>query len=129
MKKGIQFLKFCIVGLSNTAISYFVYVILVKMGFYYLLASIMGYIISIINAFYWNNKHVFVNNSASLIQSFFKMALAYAFTGLVVSNLLLLLWVEYFNINDLLAPIINLFITTPLNFVINKIWAFRDSRK
>ena len=55
----IQFVKFGIVGLSNTLISYVVYVAGVRFGMHYLLASILGFVISVLNSFYWNNKYVF----------------------------------------------------------------------
>ena len=37
---------------------------------------------------------------------------------------LLLIEVNLLGINKVLVPIINLFITIPLNFVINKLWTF-----
>ena len=59
LEKILQFVKFGIVGVSNTLISYIVYVILVTWGCHYLAASLLGFLISVINAFYWNNRYVF----------------------------------------------------------------------
>jgi putative flippase GtrA len=33
--------------------------------------------------------------------------------------------VNYLNISEFIAPILNLIITIPLNFLLNKFWAFR----
>ena len=55
----IQFVKFGIVGLSNTLISYVVYVVLVFFSVYYLVASLIGFLVSVINAYYWNDRYVF----------------------------------------------------------------------
>ena len=54
-----QFIKFCFVGASNTLISQMVYFICVYVGCHYVIASLMGFVISVLNAFYWSNKYVF----------------------------------------------------------------------
>lgn len=127
----IQFIKFGIVGLSNTLISYVVYLVGVWAGLHYLLASVLGFVISVLNSFYWNNKYVFKQQGGerNLWYTLFKTFLAYAFTGLILANVLLYLWVDILGISEYLGPIINLLITVPLNFVLNKVWAFREKRK
>ena len=123
----IQFVKFGIVGLSNTMISYIVYVLLVAFGINYIAASIAGFIVSVINSFYWNNKYVFAGTESRVLwKAFVKTFLSYAGTGLFLSNILLYLWVDVIHIHEMAAPIINLFITIPLNFVFNKLWAFKE---
>lgn len=127
----MQFFKFGIVGLSNTIISYVVYLIGVFFGLHYLLASILGFVISILNSFYWNNQYVFktnANEKRSLISSFCKTFLAYAGTGLVLNNILLIIQVDILHCNKTIAPLINLIITIPLNFVLNKFWAFKTKK-
>ncbi|MEH2957025.1 GtrA family protein [Candidatus Merdisoma sp. JLR.KK006] len=127
----IQFIKFGIVGLSNTLISYVVYLMGVRFGMHYLLASVLGFVISVLNSFYWNNKYVFQqgDEERNLWLTLVKTFMAYASTGLVLANILLYIWVDVLNISEYLGPVINLVITVPLNFVINKLWAFRGKRK
>ena len=127
----IQFVKFGIVGLSNTLISYVVYLMGVRFGMHYLLASVLGFVISVLNSFYWNNKYVFQqgDEERNLWLTLVKTFMAYASTGLVLANILLYIWVDVLNISEYLGPVINLVITVPLNFVINKLWAFRGKRK
>ena len=62
-KALIQFLKFCVVGLSNTVISLAVYYIILYFGAHYVIASILSFIISVLNAYYWNYKYVFNTKS------------------------------------------------------------------
>ncbi len=127
----IQFVKFGIVGLSNTLISYVVYVAGVWFGMHYLLASILGFVISVLNSFYWNNKYVFGQGKEerNLLKTLLKTFMAYAFTGLVLANILLYIWVDILGISEYLGPLINLVVTVPLNFVINKLWAFRGGKR
>lgn len=98
---------------------------------HYLLASVLGFVISVLNSFYWNNKYVFQKGSEerNLFLTLIKTFLAYASTGLILANILLYIWVDVLGISEYLGPIINLVITVPLNFVINKLWAFRTKRK
>lgn len=127
----VQFIKFGIVGLSNTLISYVVYLVGVWLGIHYLLASVLGFVISVLNSFYWNNKYVFRqgDEERNLWLTLVKTFMAYAATGLVLANILLYIWVDVLGISEYLGPVINLVITVPLNFVINKLWAFRGKRK
>lgn len=126
-----QFVKFGIVGISNTLISYFVYIILITFKFHYLIASIGGFIISVINAFFWNNKYVFKpedGEKRTLLGPFFKTFTSYAGTGLILNNILLVLWINIFNMHEMIGPIVNLFITIPLNFLLNKYWTFKETK-
>ena len=71
----IQFVKFGIVGVSNTLIHYFTYLILIALGCHYLIASVAGFLVSVVNAFYWNNKYVFTKEEGAARvwwQAFFK---------------------------------------------------------
>lgn len=123
-----QFVQFGIVGLSNTIISYVVYLIGISFGLHYLLASIVGFVVSVQNAFYWNNKYVFQAEEGEKRiwwKAWIKTFLSYASTGLVLANILLVLWVDVLHIPEALGPVINLLITIPLNFLMNKLWAFR----
>ena len=55
--------------------------------------------------------------------------MAYAGTGLILNNILLIFWVDIMGIHEMLGPILNLFITIPLNFLLNKYWAFKKDNK
>ena len=122
-KALIQFLKFCVVGLSNTVISLAVYYIILYFGAHYVIASILSFIISVLNAYYWNYKYVF-NTKSDILKSLIKTYTSYGFSY-VLSTTLLIILVEYYNISELLAPILVLVITVPLNFILNKCWAFK----
>ena len=127
--KFVQFVQFCVVGLSNTLISYFIYAAFVLLGWNYILGSIVGFVVSVTNSFYWNNKYVFKQENGkhrSILASYVKTFLSYAATGLVLANILLVIWVEVLHLPELLGPIVSLLVTIPLNFILNKLWAFRN---
>lgn len=56
------------------------------------------------------------------------LRLLQAGTGLVLNNILLIVWVDIFKLNEALGPLINLLITIPLNFLLNKYWAYRSNK-
>ena len=128
-QKFMQFVKFAVVGLSNSLISYAVYMLCIKLGLHYQLANFLGFSISVVNAFYWSNKYVFTEGreERSLIKTFIKTYISYAGTGLVLAALLLILRVDILKLPEFVGPILNLCITVPLNFFINKFWAYRKT--
>ena len=134
----LQFVKFGIVGVSNTVLSYVLYagsLILLKKvnagaGYNYLLAQIVAFVLSVLWSFYWNNKMVFTlqeGQKRSIWKALAKTYVSYSFTGLFLNSVLLILWVEIIGMSEFIAPIINLIISVPLNFIINKFWAFKQS--
>ena len=55
-----------------------------------------------------------------------KTYISYAFTGIILAAVLSWLWVDVLGINKFIAPLLNLVISVPVNFVLNKLWAFRS---
>ena len=132
-----QFVKFGLIGVTNTLLGYFIYLLVIwllkpyNFAFDYILGSVLGFIISVLWSFYWNNKLVFTEDKANrnILKSLMKTYLSYASTGLVLSNILLYVFVDLIGISKTIAPFINLLITVPLNFILNKYWAFRKEKK
>ncbi len=142
----MQFVKFGIVGLSNTVISYVIYAVcllairrssacsaLRDSG--YLVAQAVSFVLSVLWSFYWNNKFVFPDRRKEESSAFWwggaliKMFISYSFTGLFLNSILLILWVKVMHISEFIAPVINLLVSVPLNFVINKFWTFGKRQK
>ena len=137
LKNFMQFTKFGIVGVSNTLIYYVLYIvsilILRKFALFgaidYLVAQIIAFILSVLWSFYWNNKVVFKieeGEHRNLWKALLKTYVSYSFNGLFLSSALLVLWVDVLYISEFWAPIINLLISVPVNFLINKFWAFKQ---
>lgn len=125
----IQFISFSLVGISNFLVSYIVYALFISVfQCTYHLSNIAAYIISVLNAYFWNNQYVFRQGNEKRVwwKVLLKTYLSYAFSGLFLTEILLFIEINILGIPKLLAPFINLAITTPVNFVINKFWAFRN---
>lgn len=46
----VQFVKFGLVGLTNSGISYIVYFVFVELGIHYIVANIIGFTVSVFNS-------------------------------------------------------------------------------
>lgn len=124
----IQFIKFSIVGVSNTLISLAIYYVFLWINpALYLLGNILGWIVSVANSFLWNYLFVFHSEFKGFInlgKKLCKTYISYAST-FILSTVLLYIEVEILFLSAIICPIINLGITIPLNFILNKFWAFR----
>ncbi len=135
----IQFVKFGIVGFSNTVISYVLYsgslIVMRRLNIFqkndYLWAQVLAFVLSVLWSFYWNNKMVFSakeGEKRSWWRALIKTYISYSFTGLFLNSILLVLWVQIFHISEFIAPLINLLVSVPVNFLINKFWAFKSEK-
>lgn len=121
-----QFIKFSVVGMSNTIISLTVYYLFLGIGMNYILANTAGFIMSIFNAFYWNHKYVFPDNMEdNKYKAFLKIFMTYG-GSFILSIAIIFIMVDCLNISQWIAPIVRLIITIPLNFLLNKLWVFKS---
>lgn len=132
MKKLIrQFVKFGIVGVSNTLIAYVVFSACVFVEIHYLLANAIGFSVSVLNAYYWSDRYVFkkeIGEYRSAAWTLIKTYIAYGSTGLLLASILLYLYVEELHISEYIAQLLVLVVTIPLNFIINKFWSFKTKK-
>lgn len=124
----LQFIKFGLVGCSNTVLSYACFYACISFGWHYLIANSIGFVVGVLNAYYWSNKYVFNkhedgkrNHFVTLLKTF----AAYSITGVFLQSLLLFLFVDRLEFDSRIAQLICLSITVPLNFLLNKFWSFK----
>jgi putative flippase GtrA len=131
----VQFIKFGVVGVSNTVISYLLNILTLlllkpyNLSWDYIAGNLVAFVLSVLWSFYWNNKFVFSVNkgqSRNVWHALLKTYLAYCFTGIVLNNIMSTIWIKKLGISKLIAPILNLIISIPINFLINKFWAFKS---
>ena len=151
-----QIFKFLLVGVSNTLISEGIYALLVLVGAHYLVASFVGFTVSIFTAFLLSSKFVFKEDQSKEKRVWWKVLiktyLAYI-VGFLLNLGLLTFWMEGLKLEthigpvvsfvhnlgfvsltpyviaELIAEAVNLFLVTPVNFLLNKYWAYRQKPK
>lgn len=125
-----QFMKFGLVGISNTIISMGIYYVFIYINRdLYLLGNTLGFIVSVLNSYYWNNKFVFKKDrKENHLKSLIKTYLSYGST-FILGTILLFVMVQILGISEVIAPIMNLIITIPINFILNKYWVFKEGKR
>ena len=133
LKKAIiQFIKFGTVGAINTVLSY-----AITNGAYYLLhlheqiSNIIAFVITVFISFMLNGRFVFTENKEerNFWQSLLKVYASYSITGVFLTAILLYIEEELLGIPHYIATLMNLVVTIPINFLLNKFWAYKDKGK
>ncbi len=129
-----QFMKFCVVGLSNAAVSYGINVATLlllrplRLGYDYIVANTMAFLLSVLWSFHWNRKYVFQERKGekrSKLKILLKMYASYGFTGIILNNILGTIWIKALKVSKFIAPLLNIPITVCINFALNKFWTFK----
>lgn len=119
-----QFVKFGIVGVSNTLITLAVYTVLLKVfGVWYVAASAVGFLVGAANGFVWNRRWTFsqhVGDALTPVRWF-----AVQGCGLGLDLLLIYLLVQHAGLDKLLGQVCATAVVTVLTFFANRAWTFR----
>lgn len=119
-----QIFRFLLVGFLNTILSYIVYISLLYLGIYYILALLISYIVGITNSYTYNKKWTFKSKGGSK-REFSKFVLVYGIT-FSVNSFLLLLFVEKLMLGPNIGQVFALSIVTMISFFGHKYWSFRS---
>ena len=119
-----QIIKFGLVGVINTLVSYVVTISCLALGIYILISNAIAFIVSTACAFFLNYFFVFKSKECwwrGLIKSY----CSYAFTGIGLNSVLLYILTNVLAVSEYLSPLLVLIVTIPANFLLNKFWAFK----
>lgn len=123
-----QFLKFVLVGTSNTLIDFAIYTALTRLSVFWfnhkIGAAAIGFLIATVNSYIWNKYWTFKNKSDQHhIQSIKFFIVGVAGLGFNVVIFWLLLPLGWY---DLFVKGIAIVIILFWNFTINRIWTFAE---
>jgi putative flippase GtrA len=121
----LQFVKFGIVGVSNTLISFAVYTLLLKVfGVWYVAASGIGFAVGAVNGFLWNRAWTFrghVGDALTPVRWFVVQS-----CGLLIDLGLVYVFVDGVGLDELFGQAVTTAIVTVLTFFVNRAWTFRE---
>jgi putative flippase GtrA len=122
----VQFMKFGIVGVSNTLLTFIVYTLLLKVfGVWYLAASAIGFIVGATNGFLLNRRWTFAGHVGDAYTPL-RWAIVQS-GGLGINLVLLYLLVHDAHLDKLLAQALATVVVTITTFLINRAWTFRHA--
>lgn len=120
----VQFVKFGIVGISNTLLMFAVFTLLLKVfGVWYIAASAIGWSVGAVNGFLLNRRWTFAGHVGdsrtpvrwAVVQS----------CGLGVNLGLLYIFVHDAKLDELLGQAFATVFVTVSTFLVNRAWTFR----
>ena len=150
LRRFEQLARFCLVGVSNTLLStvlfdlsYFLIGLLLpdapaawQVTLRLQASNLIAFFLSVTNAFLLSSRFVFRTEEGEKrnpLLAFGKTVASYAATGLLLTAALMALWDRLFaggpEFLPYLYPLFNLPITVPINFILNKFWAFRAKKE
>jgi putative flippase GtrA len=120
----VQFVKFGIVGVSNTLLTFAVYTILLKVfGVWYLAASAVGFIVGAVNGFLLNRRWTFADHVGDSLTPV-RWGIVQG-CGLALDEVLLFVLVHQAGTDKLLAQALATVAVTVSTFFANRAWTFR----
>ncbi len=124
-----QFVKFSVVGVSNTAWDFALYLILTRgwLGFelHFLVANVVAFLGSVLNSYLLNKRWTFRNRDARHHVQFTKFFLVNC-VSLALYEVLLYVFHQRVGLFDLVAKLLSVAVVMVWNFAANKYWTFRE---
>jgi putative flippase GtrA len=120
----VQFVKFGIVGVSNTLLAFAIYTVLLKVfGVWYLAASAIGFVVGAVNGFLLNRRWTFAGHVGDSLTPV-RWGIVQG-CGLALNEGLLFVFVDDAHIEKLLGQACATAIVTVITFLVNRAWTFR----
>lgn len=117
----VRIVKYGIVGLANTAVTYLTYIILRFLGAPILLSNITGYVLGLANSFVCNKKWVFKHDGKLWKEI---MSFGCCFIISYAIQLVVLLSLNRYGINEYIVQLIAMISYTLTNYLLNRIFTF-----
>jgi putative flippase GtrA len=122
VRVGSQWLRFALVGASNTVLYAVAYMSLGRLGVHYVVASILAFVIGALNGYVLNRRWTF-RSRASRVPELARFACA-QLLGVVASLALLASLVELAGFHHLAAQAVAFPVASLLTFALSRAWAF-----
>ena len=119
-----EFIRFALVGVVNTAISYLAYVLLIELGVGYQVSNVISYIVGMITSYILNKNWTFGIKERSRIRFLLKFVVV-NIVALLVSLGIVSLMVEIWGMNVYVGQLFAIAGHMLVNFAGQKFWVFR----
>lgn len=117
-------INYCIIGCSGALLDFLLYSLLISIfKMHYLIANIISVTLGITNNFFLNAFLNFkvTDNIGKRFVSFYMVGML----GLIISESLLYMLIDMFNINSIIAKILTIFVITVIQYILNKTVTFK----
>ena len=133
-ESGKQFIKFCFVGASGVLVNLVVFnltLLLWRLAagdtptVAKYLGNLLGFVVSVLSNYYLNRRWTFRSSGAvsSELPKFFTVSIVAYLVNLAVFTIAL----HGLHLSDNLSQLVAIACVMPINFVLNKLWSFREA--
>ena len=124
-----QFIKYGLVGASNTVLTFVTYTVLVSAtGLHYLIALVLGYLVGSVNSYVLNRHWTFRARDLAHSQTGMRFALVQV-VAIAANELLLYLFVHDLSVAKVAAQAILTVPVLAVTFFVNRWWSFARPRE
>lgn len=127
LQVALQWLRFAVVGASNTLLSTAVFAALFHLGVHYLLASALAFAIGALNSYTLNRRWTFRSHERRAPE--LARFIGVQAVGLGVNLTLLVALVEMAGIQHVFAQLLAFPAASVITFALSRQWAFRTRRR
>ncbi|MCL6477814.1 MAG: GtrA family protein [Peptococcaceae bacterium] len=127
-QRAVQFLRFCTVGLGNTAVDFTAFFLLTLAGLPYLPAQALSYSAGVVNSFYLNRKWTFRVRGNANVPEFVRFIIVNGLSLPVSSGLLFILQ-DVMHLDLWLGKLAATGGGIVVNFVGSRLWVFTECQK
>lgn len=120
-----QFVKFSLVGASNTVVDFGTYLFLTRVvAVHFLVANVFAFLLAASWSFVWNRRWTFRSSDPRVHHQYVRF-LVVSTVGLLLTTGILYILVEHASMADIFAKVIAVSAVLVWNFLINRFWTFR----
>lgn len=121
-----KFIRFCIVGLFNTAVTFVVFTLLrwLSCGLYF--SNIISYIAGVVNSFVWNKTWVYGSRNSKWLKEAFVFLILFGISYLIQ---LIVFKTSLNYVPEMLAQLIGMVVYSVTNFLLNRFFNFKNNGK
>lgn len=120
----LQFVKFNIVGIMNTAVDFAVFALLTALGLHHMISQVISYSCGIVNSYLWNKLWTFKQKRAFNSAEALKFLIV-NILSLGVSLVFLYIFRDRAGLSVLVSKVIATVFSLVVNFAGNKFWVFK----
>jgi putative flippase GtrA len=120
-----RILRFGVVGLSNTALAFAVYVIALKLGLPYLVSMFIAYAVGLVNGYTWNRSWTFETGPFEMAE--FVRYLTVQAIGLGANAIALVFAVESLGWGHIVSELFAFIPVVAITFLLNRHWTFQPN--
>lgn len=128
-KKYEEKINYLIFGVLTTFVNLIVYALCTKLfSINYMISNIIAWILSVLFAYITNKKYVFkskCDSNKKVIYEIFQFFKYRVLSFIICDMLLLCLFVELLNMNDMIAKVIIQVVVIVLNYLFSKLFVFK----